>query len=96
MSWVTGITIHCRHEDEVVIEIQNWIASKGFSRLNNVDRYYNGSKHPQIDLYGGGYNYFPNEEFLEFVKTLENYWNNPENVVVIINPEEGGCEVYRP
>lgn len=97
MSVVTGVTIHCKHENKVMKEIVNWFIKNSFDPPNNVARTYSGTKHPQIVcLFGGGYNYFPDEKFLRFVKTLENYWNNPENVVVIINPEEGGCKVYRP
>ncbi len=51
-------------------------------------------KHPQTFVFGGGYNYFPEDEFAEFVMAIE--WQCPENVVLVINPEEGPTRVWRP
>lgn len=92
MSVVTGITLHCKHEHRALKEIQKWLSDRGFPILLEVSKYYGGNKHPQINLFGGGYNYFPKEDFIEFTKKIN--WDNEENVVLIINPEEGGCRIF--
>ena len=51
-------------------------------------------KHPQTLTFGGGYNYFPTEAFTVAVQGIE--WAYPENVVLIIQPEEGPTSVWRP
>ena len=53
-----------------------------------------GSKHPQVDVFGGGFNYFPNDEFAAFVLSLP--WQCQENVALLVNPENGPTKVFRP
>lgn len=96
MSVVTGITLHCKHDHECIREINNWLKERNFGPLERTDDHYGGNKHPQIGLYGAGYNYFYldlEEEFMQYV--LSRHWENRENTVLIINPEEDGCAVWR-
>ena len=93
MSVVTGVTLHTKHDPDCIEKIQKWLWEHDFGNLEEVALGYGGSKHPQIELHGAGYNYFSAEdEFVEFVMTQQ--WDSPENVVLILNPEEGGCKVY--
>jgi hypothetical protein len=51
----------------------------------------NGGKHPQMCVWGGGYNHFPDLEFI--LRTRK--WKYPLEVVLIYNPEEGPILVMR-
>lgn len=39
-------------------------------------------------------NYFPSSEFVKFMDTLE--WEDPDYVVLILQPEEGETTIWRP
>jgi hypothetical protein len=97
MSVVTGITLHVSVSEygTPIHAINDWLGKRGFSALNYAEDLYAGNKHPQIQLLGGGYNYFADhEEFADFV--LKQDWYAPESVVLIIEPEEGPAKVFRP
>ena len=49
-------------------------------------------KHPQMIVWGGGYNYFLGEEFVAFYKTRA--WNEPEEVFLILNARGDGYAGY--
>lgn len=103
MSVVSGVVL-CTSccEDEVSEDgpailferINEWLASKGPFKINRVEDNFGGGKHPQMFVAGGGFNYFPEDEFAEFAMSLP--WSNPENVVLIIEPEDGRTRVFRP
>lgn len=62
--------------------------------LGLVSDHYAGGKHPQQYVAGGGFNYFAEDEFATFVLGLP--WEHPENVVLVIQPEDGPTRVFRP
>lgn len=98
MSVVTGITLHLGHHDESnpLERIHQWIARHSFPPLKKqLAAEFGGNKHPQIQLWTAGYNYFPNEEFITFFLCLRNSWTEPETVVLIVNTEEGPATVVR-
>ncbi|MER8404721.1 hypothetical protein NKH16_08185 [Mesorhizobium sp. M1307] len=75
--------------------IQEWLAERApFQQLNSVEDSFGGSKHPQMFVAGGGFNHFPEDDFAAYVMLLP--WQNPENVVLVIDPEEGPTRVFRP
>jgi len=76
--------------------IQEWLVEHAgpFQQLNSVEDSFGGSKHPQMFVAGGGFNHFPEDDFAAFVLSLP--WQNPENVVLVIDPEEGAPRVFRP
>ena len=102
MSIVSGVVLctscvefQSGDEDSPVVlfeEINKWLGSRG--RLTRVEDSFGGSKHPQMYVAGGGFNYFPEDEFAAFVMALP--WEEPENVVLIIEPENGATRVFRP
>lgn len=106
MSVVSGIIlqVHCLddREDpdpgkEVWSRIDEWLAkhpSGPFDPLVDVTDHLVVHKHPQIYVCGGGYNYFPEEEFAAFVIGLP--WERPDRVVLVIQPENGPTMVFRP
>lgn len=82
-------------EDSPVVlfeRIGEWLVSRG--QLNRVEDGFGGWKHPQMYVLGGGFNSFPEDEFAEFVMSLP--WDNPENVVLVIQPDQGTTRVFRP
>lgn len=107
MSVVSGITlqISCAEDyveqnegpDDVplVNQINEWLSARqDFWHLTSVEEHFCCGKHPQVLVYGGGFNYFPEEEFAAFVMSLP--WRYPENVVLLVNPEDGPTRVIRP
>lgn len=100
MSVVTGVVLctSCvEDEEEVLDRINAWLLEKGGGprwSLKLVSDDFGGGKHPQMSVYGGGFNYFYEDDFAEFVISLP--WQNPENVVLIMQPEDGSTKVFRP
>lgn len=78
----------------VINKINGWLAARNFGALAPLSDHYGGSKHPQVEVFGAGFDYFPWEDFAQFVMSLE--WENPDNVVLLVNPEEGPTMVSRP
>lgn len=62
--------------------------------IKMVESGFGGDKHPQIRVAGGGFNYFPEDEFAAFV--LSQRWEWPESLVLIIQPENGEARIFRP
>lgn len=102
MSVVSGVVL-CMSageeemEDELaplLVEVNRWLAARGAFRLDPVEDGFGGSKHPQMIVAGGGFNHFDEDAFAEFVLGLP--WGEPENVVLIIQPEDGPTRVFRP
>lgn len=97
MSVVTGIMlITSLNDDAAIAEVQAWLAERwGGQVLVDVSDSAGGRKHPQFEALAAGINGFvEDEEFAAFVISRE--WWNPENVVLIMQPEEGAARVYRP
>lgn len=95
MSVVSGVTlIFSLGEDDDALcgAINWWLDDHGFGPLKPLDDHYGGSKHPQINALGGGYNAFLEDEFAQFIMSRE--WRAPENVVLVIQPEEGPTRVF--
>jgi hypothetical protein len=106
MSVVTGIVIchSCVEGYEetddgsdkyaVIEELNDFLKKYEKSPLHRLDEHMCNGKHPQMIVWGGGYNYFPNEEFLEFFRSRK--WNEREEVFMVFNPEEGPISIVRP
>lgn len=96
MSVVTAVTLIYRPNfSDPAKEINDWLKLHDFMPLESISRFYGGNKHPQCRVLGAGYNYFTvEEEFIEFIQNIS--WDSPENMVLIIQPEEGSTKVYRP
>lgn len=103
MSVVSGIVlctscceIEANEDDPVILfeKINAWLKERQFGNLKRVEDHFGGNKHPQMFVAGAGFNNFPEDDFVSFFYSLQ--WENPENVVLIIEPEEGATKVYRP
>ena len=105
MSVVSGVVLCTASSEDcsspngqpVLFEsIQEWLSEHAgpFQQLNSVEGSFGGSKHPQMFVAGGGFNHFPEDDFVAYVMSLP--WQNPENVVLVIDPEEGATRVFRP
>ena len=101
MSRVSGVVICTSNFDEEVREesatwtaISAWLGERSFGDLLAVQDGFGGTKHSAMIVVGAGFNYFPEDEFAEFV--LGRPWKDPENVVLIIQPEQGKTRVFRP
>jgi hypothetical protein len=81
MSVVTGfVLVRALAEDILragrepggIAEINRWLEEKGFVAPAEVaDKHALSSKHPQFYLYTAGYNHFPEDDFIEFFRSLE-------------------------
>jgi hypothetical protein len=95
MSVVSGVTlVTFLDETKPVEEIKAWIAEHRMGQLAQVDDHFGGWKHPQCDVFGGGFNFLDEDAFADFVLARE--WDHPERVVLVIQPEEGATRVFRP
>lgn len=100
MSVVTGIIVTCGLSDEEDGDapqlLNAWLSSHGYhAPLADVTDAFGGRKHPQFCTLGGAINYFvDDEEFIAFVVNFP--WKDPEEVVLIMRPEDGPVAVYRP
>jgi len=105
MSLVSGVTLQfsCAEDYveydgapdsyEILNSINVWLISRGFEALARVEDWFSGSKHPQVIVAGGGFNYFPEEEFAAYIFGLN--WLLPPNVVLRINTESGPTKIFR-
>lgn len=102
MSTVSGVLmqVHCIDDNEYPGEsqwpkIDAWLAAHEqgpFKPLVDVTDHLITNKHPQTYVAGGGFNAFPEDEFAAFVMGLP--WIHPENVVLLINPEDGPTKIW--
>ena len=99
MSWVTDVLLifnvsELYDEDINELEevpalkgIQSWFAAKGRGMLDNLDEHaVSGGKVMQTCVYGGAYNFFERDEFIQMVKAQP--WRHPENVQLLTQDEE--------
>ena len=95
MSHVSGVTlqISCAEDGNndahatvcLVDQINAWLKERDFMPLVSVEDRYGGSKHPQVYIYGAGFNGFDEDDFAAYVLSLP--WNVPESLVLLIQPE---------
>lgn len=99
MSHVTGVVLIFSIAEEGAGDfpkytnlglINTWLEERGFESLYDQSKASAGNRHPQIIVCIGGYNYFPEEDFVIFVLSLP--WELPENFSLIINPEDGPAQ----
>lgn len=85
----------CEEEKHKNIDkINKWLKKNNKFPLVDLTSYMQRGKHPQTFVFGAGYNFFPEEDFASFI--INRKYNYPENVVLLINPEDGKTKVYRP
>lgn len=100
MSVVTGVMLIVGFGDdldgEAVVQVQDWLAAhRQGQQLKDVSDQAGGWKHPQFRALAAGINTFLEEdEFANFV--ISRPWRHPENVVLILQPEEGVTRIFRP
>ena len=94
MSVVTGVMLIASYE-EALAEVQAWLEEKCEVQLVDVADHAGGGKHPQFEAWSAGINHFDAEdEFVRFVLTRK--WECPENVVLILKPEQDATRTFRP
>jgi hypothetical protein len=106
MSVVTGVVLCmsvCEEDGSqgedgppaLLEQINAWLAGRSAHfRLPDITESAGGGKHPQMYIAAAGFNYFPEDDFAAFVMALP--WLNPENAVLVMEPEEGETRVFRP
>jgi hypothetical protein len=96
LSCVTGFVLICgAGEGSPNIQRLNaWLIERDFAPiLDLAGPHAVGSKHPEIDVYVAGYNYFPEDEFIELFLSLR--WYVPEVCVLVLTPQEGAARIIR-
>ena len=94
MSYVTGLVLTCAtFEDEgdedlppQVVALNAFLEERGLAPLKDMAELTVGSKHPQIFVLAGGYNYFPVEEFAALFMAQK--WRGPGEAVLMLNTEQ--------
>lgn len=96
MSVVTGIVIcHSLSDDSLAIaEINAWLVGQDKSPLHQLDEKMCNGKHPQMIVWGGGYDFLDDEAFIDFFKNRE--WKEPDQVFMVFNPENDPICVISP
>lgn len=82
------------NETYQIDKINAFLRHRGKTDLHFLTPHMHNGKHPQTLTFGGGYNFFPEDDFLNFVSVME--WQSPENVILIIQPDQGRTLVWRP
>jgi len=103
MSVVTGVMLICSLSDGAedvdciaITEIQAWLDARFDGlQLRDVSHSAGGGKSPQFAAFCGGFNYMRDreDEFARFVMTR--MWREPDEMVLVLRPENGPCKVYR-
>lgn len=105
MSVVSGITLICslaegsgdgRDVEEFLARAADEAA--GYPLLQKfveVSELFGGCKHPQCLVFGAGLNHFSSSEDAFADRVFAREWESPENVVLIIQPEDGPTRVWR-
>ncbi len=104
MSTVSGVVIctHCGETDPgedgpddpcLWQRIDAWLVEHGHKPLVRVEDHAVTQKHPQMSIAAGGLNVLDEDAFSAFVMSLP--WRYPENVVLVLEPEEGATRVFR-
>ena len=75
-------------------KINAFLVANGKMPLAFLTPHMGCGKHPQTMTFGGGYNHFPEDGFLDFIRALD--FEYPENVVLVMQPEEGETFVWSP
>lgn len=104
MSVVTGVVFQTSSTEDgfdpergtwQLDKLNTWLVTQGYAPLKDLaDDHAVGNKHPQINVYVAGYNYFIRDEFVSFLRTLT--FQHPEQVVLLTTREEDAAEVWRP
>ena len=77
-----------------MVEINAWLSEHGFRPLKYLSDSFAGTKHPQVEVWGGGYNHFPNRAFADFVFSRK--WDDYQGrLVLMMTPEEGPTDIVR-
>lgn len=96
MSVVSGITLICSVVESGYGDAEDlllWLNSFNQKFLfTEVAKTYGGSKHPQHFTFGAGVNYCNEDQVAHYI--LSRDWQYPENVVLIIQPEDGNTRVW--
>jgi hypothetical protein len=81
------------NDDEYLIvnQINAWLQERRYGTLNCLDKYTGGNKATQACIYGGSFNFFDTDDFLEFLKMLP--WQDREAVQLMIQNE--GADKFR-
>lgn len=95
MTVVTGIMLILGRRDwegDPLCEVQTWLAERcDGQQLRDVTEFAGGSRHPQFEAWCAGINFLVEDEFTGFV--MSRRWRDPENFVLILQPEEGPSRV---
>jgi len=101
MSVITGIMLICSLGDGPALDsITSWFKDSPLNEdgceLEDLEKgiFTWKSHHPQFHAVGGGYNYMNADLRDELISRVKNAdWELPENVVLVIQPEEGSSTV---
>ena len=105
MSVVTGIVVVVsvcegdtdRTAEASVERLNDWLSAnyrEEMRPLKLVADHFGGNKHPQLIAAGAGLNHLDEDAFAEAFLAMP--WTDPENVLLIMQPEDGATRVFRP
>lgn len=75
-------------------KINDFLAEYGKDGLSFLTSHVLGGKHPQTLTFGGGYNGFPEDEFVELLTSFD--WRRPDCVALAVQTEHYPLRIWRP
>lgn len=97
MSNVSTVIVVCEEDDLDMVRARLdaiLLAQESRATFKQVDQGFGGDKHPQAHVFGSAINYLQLEEFVRDVLALP--WEYPEGLVIVVQPDQGATQVYRP
>ena len=89
MSYITEICIYGLDIKEPMEQVNAWIAGNNITgeiAPVNLENHHSGDRGFSMELFGGGFNYFPVDDFINFVKTV-NFGMFSDQTVVMLTTE---------
>lgn len=98
MSYITEVCIYGLDIDAPMEQVNDWLTRnnmKGSIAKIDLTNHVSGNRGFSMDLFGGGFNYFPVDDFAEFVKTV-NFGMFSDQTIILLTTETDPTVVVRP
>lgn len=97
MSVITNIIMQTnRDEEDFIARVQDWLTNNNREKIIEVSDLVGGSRAMELDVYMAAYNHFKNDEFLEFLCSIESLLFYPDKAVLIMQTHDDDSIVWRP
>ena len=96
MSVVSSVVLVCSlcpdDEATAIDAINAWLEERNQPPLAEISDHAAGRKAMQVNLFAGAYNWLDEDAFIKFV--MQQDWDEPEELALVVTPEEGEVRVF--